>query len=103
MTHTIDQPIFTLLMQTDSGLYSPELDAKQLTDRDALIKDILDGQWPGEFISLLQSERTSEGKLMSWDVSSEVTEAMEEEDDEYFAPEPIGVELGGIEEIRRAL
>lgn len=103
MTHTIDQPIFTLLMQTSSGLYSPELDGEQLTDRDVLIRDILDGQFSGEFISLLQSERTATGKLMTWDVSAEVTEAMEEEDDEYFAPEPIGVELAGIETIQRVL
>lgn len=103
MTHTIDQPIFTLLMQTNSGLYSPELDGEQLTDRDVLIRDILDGQFSGEFISLLQSERTSEGKLMTWDVSSEVTEAMEEADDEFFPHEPIGVELAGIETIQRVL
>jgi hypothetical protein len=103
MSFNSDQTYFVLHMQANDGLYSPELEAEQMTDRDVLVRDIVDGQFLGEFVALLQFERDAGGKLRMWDVSSEVTEAMEEEDDEYFAPEPIGVELAGIETIQRVL
>lgn len=103
-TYNLDQPIFTLLMQAQAGVYSPELDGEQLTDRDVLIRDILAGQFAGEFVSLLQSERMADGKIATFDVSIEVTEAMEEADEfegGWSDYDRIGSFEAGVQSVRR--
>lgn len=95
-TAFLNKPIFTLLMSLNGEVYAPELDSEQLSDRDVLIKDIVDGQFMGDFVSLIEIEA---GR--SWDISKDVLEAMEgeevEEDYADYSADLVGVHnaLGG--------
>ena len=95
-TAFLNKPIFTLLMSLNGEVYAPELDSEQLVDRDALIRDIVDGQFMGDFVALYESEANHR-----WDISSEVLEAMEgeevEEDYADYSADRVGVHnaLGG--------
>lgn len=101
---TTPDTFFSLHMLHDGALYAPELDGPQLTDRDTLIADILAGQFLGDFASLIQHERDASGRVHSWDVSAEVFEGMEaDEDDDCTAYDRIDVYAAGVEAIQRAL
>ena len=67
---------FQLIMRLDGEIYSPELNG-QLTNKEELIKDILVGEWPGEFVALYEHEIDAGGKPHCWLISDEVSEHME--------------------------
>lgn len=76
-TDILNRPTFYLLMNLNGSVYAPELDEEQITDRDTIIKDIVDGQFMGDFVSLFEIEAGH-----AWNISAEVLEAMEGDEDE---------------------
>ncbi len=71
------ETFFQVIMRLDGDLYSPELNDDQFCDHDTIIKDVADGQFLGEFVSLIQFERGTRGKVHAWDITNEVTDQEE--------------------------
>ena len=72
--------IYQIIMSLNGEIYSPELSREQLSDHDAILQDVVDGQFAGDFVAMFQSERDAAGKIHTWDITAEVRAAMEGEE-----------------------